>query len=77
MTNSTTEVLVYIKTTLKPGQLDEIASQIKTISGVSGFSLMKEKPNLVRVVYNTTQTRVITILNKFTRLGYNAALVGM
>jgi hypothetical protein len=56
---------------------DEVANQVKTIEGVLEFNRNEKKPNLIMIAYNASQIRSLTMLNKITRLGSNASLVGI
>ncbi|MDH5190493.1 MAG: hypothetical protein OEW89_04515 [Gammaproteobacteria bacterium] len=77
MSKSTTDVMIHMKSSLSPEQFDEVASQIKSIEGVVRFDQSSRKPNFIMVAYHATQTKSLVILNKLTRLGFNASLVGI
>lgn len=77
MNTNTTDVMIHTPNTLSDAQFSEIASQVKTIEGVMRFDRSEHKPNFIMVAYNAGQTRAMSILNKFTRLGFNASLIGM
>ena len=77
MNDTNTDVMIYTKTTLSETQFSVVASEVKTIAGVLQFEQIKHKPRFIKVVYSATRTRALTILNKITRLGFNASLVGI
>jgi hypothetical protein len=77
MTEKTTDVMIYTSNILSLEQFIEVARQVKTIEGVTKFDQNRKKPNFIMVAYNAGQTRALTILNKLTRLGFNASLVGI
>lgn len=77
MTNKATDVLIYTKTILSDDLFSEVARQVREIDGVLSFERTKHKPNFIMVAYRASQTRAITILNKLTRMGFNASLVGI
>lgn len=69
------DVCILTKTLLSHDQIDEIASQVQKIKGVLQFTQLTEKPRLIVVVYNVSQTKAVSILNKITRLGFNASII--
>lgn len=77
MSKTTTDVLIHTQNTLSDAQFSEISRQVRTINGVVRFDRNPEKPNFIMVAYRAGQIRAITILNKITRLGFNASLVGI
>ncbi|MDH5648182.1 MAG: hypothetical protein OEY67_00890 [Gammaproteobacteria bacterium] len=77
MNTQATDVLIHTRATLSEEQFTEVANRIKAIHGVLRFERSRHKPNFILVAYNAGQTRAIAILNKLTRLGFNASLVGM
>lgn len=77
MNEKTTDVMIYTKNSLTHEQFREVARQVKEIEGVVTFNQNHNKPNFIMVAYNAGQTRALTILNKLTRLGFNASLVGI
>lgn len=77
MHNYTTDVLIHTKNTLSDDQFSEIASQVKAIDGVVRFDRNPQKPKFIMVAYKAGQVRALSILNKLTRLGFNASLVGI
>lgn len=77
MNKNTTDVMIYTKNTLNREQFSEVARQVKQIEGVITFNQNARRPNFIMVAYNAGQTRALTILNKLTRLGFNASLVGI
>ena len=77
MNNNTTDVMIHTQTTLSEDQFSEIARQVKTIDGVVRFDRNPRKPNFILVAYKAGQIRALTILNKLTRLGFNASLIGI
>ena len=77
MSNRTTDVMIHTHITLSDDQFNEISRQVQTIDGVVRFDRNPVKPNLIMVAYKAGHIRAITILNKITRLGFNASLVGI
>lgn len=77
MKQQATDVLIYTKKSLSEDQFSEVARQVKAIDGVLSFERTQHRPNFILVAYRAGQTRAITILNKLTRLGFNASLVGI
>jgi hypothetical protein len=75
--STTADVMIYTPTTLSNEQFDEVARQVSSMDGVVQFQRHERKPNIIMVAYQAGQTRAITILNKVTRLGFNASLVSM
>lgn len=77
MNHTETDVIIYTHNPISQTQFEEADTQVKRIEGVIKFDQNKNKPNFIMVVYNAGQTRALTILNKLTRLGFNASLVGI
>ena len=77
MTEKHTDVMIYTKNSINREQFGEVARQVKEMEGVITFNQNARRPNLIMVAYNAGQTRALTILNKLTRLGFNASLVGI
>jgi len=77
MNNQTTDVMLHTSQPLDDRQFSEVASQCKAIEGVIKFDRSPHRPHFIMVAYNAGQTRALAILNKLTRLGFNASLVGI
>ena len=77
MNHTATDVIIHTHTPLSQTQFEEVAQQVKHIEGVIRFDQSQTKPNFIMVAYNAGQTRALAILNKLTRLGFNASLVGI
>lgn len=77
MKNTNTDVMIMTRIILSQDQFDEVARQVKTLDGVIKFDQNPQKPRLIMVAFNAGKTRAINILNKITRLGFNASLVGI
>ena len=77
MNQTATDVIIHTRHPLSPSQFEEVANQVKRIEGVIRFDRSQTRPNFIMVVYNAGQTRALAILNKLTRLGFNASLVGI
>lgn len=77
MNHTATDVIIHTHNPLSQTQFEEVANQVKRIEGVIRFDRSPAQPSLIMVVYNAGQTRALTILNKLTRLGFNASLVGI
>ena len=77
MNNTATDVIIHTRHYISEPKFEEIASQVRRIEGVIRFDRSTHKPNLIMVAYNAGQTHALAILNKLTRLGFNASLVGI
>jgi hypothetical protein len=77
MNHTATDVIIHTQNPLSPTQFEEVANQVKRIEGVIKFDRSQTQPKLIMVAYNAGQVRALTILNKLTRLGFNASLVGI
>ena len=77
MRNTTTDVMIHTRNPISPTQFEVVARQVKQIEGVIRFDRSPARPGFIQVVYNAGQTRALAILNKLTRLGFNASLVGI
>jgi hypothetical protein len=77
MDHTATDVIIHTQTPLSQTQFEEVAHQVKHIDGVIRFDQSQTKPNFIMVAYSAGQTRALAILNKLTRLGFNASLVGI
>jgi len=69
------DVMIHTHTPLTDDQFEAIASQVQAMDGVIEFKRNAQLPNFIMVVYNAGQTRALAILNKLTRLGFNASLI--
>ena len=77
MNDKPTDVLIHTRNPLSEQQFDAVAEQVKAIDGVLQFRRSSGQPNLIMVVYHAGRTRALSILNKLTRLGFEASLVGI
>ena len=77
MNHTATDVIIHTRNPLSQMQFEEVANQVKCIKGVIKFDQNQTRPHFIMVVYNAGQTRALAILNKMTRLGFNASLVGI
>jgi hypothetical protein len=77
MNHTPTDVIIHTHNPLSQAQFEEVANQVKRVEGIIRFDRSPTQPSLIMVVYNAGQTRALTILNKLTRLGFNASLVGI
>jgi len=77
MNKHSTDVIIHTRIPLSKSQFDEVANQVKAIDGVIKFEQNSYSPRIIMVAYNTGKTKAISILNKITRLGFNASLVGI
>ena len=75
--DKTTDVMIHTSIPLSQEQFSEIANQVMSIDGVIKFEQNIRVPRLIMVAYNAGKIRALTILNKITRLGFNASLVGI
>lgn len=69
------DLLIQTRIELSDDQFSEVARQLRAMVGVERCERDPGWPNLIRVVYRVEQAASLTILNKLTRLGFNAALV--
>lgn len=77
MSHTVTDVIIHTQHPLNQTQFEEVANQVKRIEGIISFDQNQTRPNFITVVYNAGQTRALSILNKLTRLGFNASLLGI
>lgn len=77
MKTKATDVIIHTAITLTDEQFSEVAKQVRRLDGIVNFSRNTRLPNVIMVAYHSGQTRALTILNKITRLGFNASLVGI
>ena len=77
MQTRTTDVVIHTRSTLSEAQFSEVSRQVKAIDGVVRFERNPGRPNFILVAYKAGQIRALTILNKLTRLGFNASLIGI
>ncbi len=77
MSHTVTDVIIHTRNPLSQSQFEVVASQVKHIEGLISFDRSRARPNFILVAYNAGQTRALAILNKVTRLGFNASLVGI
>jgi hypothetical protein len=77
MKHTATDVIIHTPNPISQPQFEAVARQVKRIEGVITFDQSQSRPNFIMVVYNAGQTRALAILNKLTRLGFNASLVGI
>jgi len=56
-------------------QFTEIASKMKTLDGVIKFDRNTRIPRVISVAFDAGKIRTLTLINKLTRLGFNASLV--
>ena len=77
MQNRTTDVVIHTRSPLSDAQFSEVSRQVRAIDGVVRFDRNPARPNFILVAYQAGQIRALTILNKLTRLGFNASLVGI
>lgn len=77
MNHKNTDVMIHTLHPLSDEQFGEVANQVRAIDGVIKFDRNQIRPGLIMVVYNAGKIHAITIINKLTRLGFNASLVGI
>ena len=75
MNNTTTDVILHISHPLSQGQFEVVAEQINATEGVISCNQNARIPNLIMVAYHANRVRALTLLNKLTRMGFNASLV--
>jgi hypothetical protein len=75
MSNTTTDVILHISHPLSQGQFEVVAQQINAIDGVVSCNQNTRLPSLIMVAYHASRVRALTLLNKLTRMGFNASLV--
>lgn len=71
------DIMIHTPNRLSDDEFAEVARQVRNIEGVSRFDRSEYAPNLIMVAYQTGKVHAITILNKLTRMGFNASLVGI
>lgn len=69
------DVMIHTKTPLTDDQFEAVAGQVQAMEGIIEFKRNPRLPSFIMVVYNAGQTRALSILDKLTRLGFNASLV--
>ncbi|MDH5784327.1 MAG: hypothetical protein OEZ16_01805 [Chromatiales bacterium] len=77
MDKKATDVMIYTQAKLDDEQFSEITRQVRTIDGVTRFERSQHKPQFILVAYQASKTRALAILDKITRMGFNASLVGI
>ena len=71
------EAMIATDGVLNDTQLNQIASQCRSIDGVGQFTRSQHVPRVIWVPYHSGKVQAISILNQFARLGIHASLVGM
>jgi len=69
------DVMIRTHTPLTDEQFEAVASQVQAMEGIVEFQRNARLPSFIMVVYNAGQTKALAILNKLTRLGFNASLI--
>ena len=69
------DVIIRTHNPLTEVQFEAVASQVQAMEGIVEFKRNARLPNFIMVVYNAGQTKALAILNKVTRLGFNASLI--
>ena len=77
MTNKITDVMIYTRRPLSRAQFEEVSRRVMALRGVVRCERNEARPGLIMVAYDAGRTRAMAVLNKLTRLGYNASLVGI
>lgn len=70
------DVLVMTRQKLSDQQFDVVAENMKTLEGIHEFKRLRHS-NFIRVAYDANKVMALQIINKITRMGFNASLVGM
>ena len=69
--------MIHTFISLNHKQFTAIAGKILAIDGVFKFEQNTRMPRLIMVSFDAAKVRALTLLNKLTRLGFNASLVGI
>ena len=77
MTTQTADVMIYTPNAIESQVFTALEEKMKTLDGIVEFKRHPHIPTLIQVVYQTQRVRALAILNKMTRSGFNASLVGM
>lgn len=77
MNNSITDVIIHTPRALSAEQFEEVSRQVRSLDGVVSFQQNPRLPGFIMVAYNAGRTQALNILNKVTRMGVDARLVGM
>lgn len=71
------DVTVHIDEALDPGRRQALVERMREEQGVVSVALHDEKPHLMIVEYNPSQTSSGDILKRVTEEGVHAELVGL
>lgn len=77
MKHQYSDIMIHTPLRLSDDEFAEVARQVRSIEGVSRFDRSEFTPNLIMVAYQSGKVHALTILNKLTRMGFNASLVGI
>jgi len=69
------DVIFHTNTQLDKDQFDAVAKQIYQIPGVVEFKQLPNKPKFILAAYHASETKALSILNKITRLGFQARII--
>lgn len=77
MNNTISDVIIHTPHPMTAEQFEEVSQQVRAVDGVISFYQNPRLPGFIMVVYNASRTQALSILNKVTRIGVNARLVGI
>ncbi len=77
MKSKVTDVFIHTRKSLSDGEFERLSEQVYADQGIVSVSRNLHRPSLLMVVYDTTRTRSMHILERVRGLGYEASLVAM
>jgi riboflavin synthase len=77
MGNDIADVTVHIDETLEHSKLQEIAEDLRKKDGIASVSFHDDKPHLMIVKYDASQTDSSSIHQAVTARGVHAELIGL
>ena len=77
MSSNTADAIIYTPKSMNDAQFSEVARQVISLDGVVRFSRNRHQPNMINIVYQAGKIQSLAILNRISRLGFHASLVGM
>ena len=71
------DVTVHIDETLDPSKLQDLADEVRQVGGVESVTSHDDKPHLMIVKYDPSQTNSSSIHQAITAKGIHAELIGL
>jgi cell division protein FtsX len=71
------DVTVHIDETLDHSKLQELADEVRQVGGVESVTYHDDKPHLMIVKYDSSQTNSSSIHKTITAKGIHAELIGL